>query len=417
MTTLADSFLADLDELDDNTIDVHLRMEEDKYENLAFNYHDDYDLDNFLKLQKSRHYIDTMQKVEHALIFANKGDVLLEYDDPEYKLIVDCNALSVDIDDEIDVIHNFIRDKGLLPSAVIMVVTVTASTTNGKPLPERVLERTLEECDRILDLDSSKKKVVDFVESRMKYIAPNLYGVVGSAVAAKLMCCAGGLMLLANMPSYNIRCLGARRKNLAGTPPSLRGKVRKILADKCSLAGRVDLSKTGRIDFKEKICKKIEKLHELPPARLPKALPVPDFTSRKKTGGRRHRKRKERYQVTDAQKLRNRMQFRVPEESSLGDGIEVGYGMHGQAGSGRLRISARQSKKIAKISEANKSYGSTGAFTSGLSSSLAFTPVQGIELVNHQAHSDQLGSGTQSTYFSETGTFSKIKGQKALSGV
>ncbi|KAF3656568.1 putative glucose-6-phosphate 1-dehydrogenase, cytoplasmic isoform isoform X1 [Capsicum annuum] len=339
MTTLADSFLADLDELDDNTIDVHLHMEEDKYENLVFNYHDDYDLDDFLKLQKSRHYIDTMQKVEHSLIFANKGDVLLEYDDPEYKLIVDCNALSVDIDDEIDVIHDFIRDKyrlkfpeldslvnhpidyarvvkkigdemdltlvdlqGLLPSAVIMVVTVTASTTNGKPLPERVLERTLEECDRILDLDSSKKKVVDFVESRMKCIAPNLCGVVGSAVAAKLVCCAGGLMLSANMPSDNIRCLGARRKNLAGfskastprfcyfdetdifqsTPPSLRGKVRKILADKCSLAARVDLSKTGRIDFKEKICKKIEKLQELPPARLPKALPVPDFTSRKK---------------------------------------------------------------------------------------------------------------------------------------
>ncbi|KAM3396199.1 U4/U6 small nuclear ribonucleoprotein Prp31 [Capsicum galapagoense] len=312
MTTLADSFLADLDELDDNTIDVHLHMEEDKYENLAFNYHDDYDLDDFLKLQKSRHYIDTMQKVEHALIFANKGDVLLE-DDPEYKLIVDCNVLSVDIDDEIDVIHNFIRDKyrlkfpeldslGLLPSAVIMVVTVTASTTNGKPLPERVLERTLEECDRILDLDSSKKKVVDFVESRMKCVAPNLCGVVGSAVAAKLVCCAGGLMLSANIPSDNIRCLGARRKNLAGfskastpqfcyiaetdifqsTPPSLRGKVRKILADKCSLAARVDLSKTGRIDFKEKICKKIEKLQELLPARLPKALPVPDFTSGKK---------------------------------------------------------------------------------------------------------------------------------------
>lgn len=34
---------------------------------------------------------------------------------------------------------------------------------------------------------------------------------------------------------------------------------------------------------------------------------------------------------------------------------------------------------------------------------------QGIELSNPQAHANQLGSGTQSTYFSEIGTFSKIK--------
>lgn len=35
--------------------------------------------------------------------------------------------------------------------------------------------------------------------------------------------------------------------------------------------------------------------------------------------------------------------------------------------------------------------------------------LQGIELSNPQAHANQLGSGTQSTYFSEIGTFSKIK--------
>lgn len=34
---------------------------------------------------------------------------------------------------------------------------------------------------------------------------------------------------------------------------------------------------------------------------------------------------------------------------------------------------------------------------------------QGIELSNPQAQAALLGSGTQSTYFSETGTFSKIK--------
>ena len=106
-----------------------------------------------------------MQKVEGALEknidLSNQGFILEE--DPEYQLIVDCNALSVDIENELIIIHNFIRDKyrlkfpelgslvhhpidyarvvkkignemdltlvdleGLLPSAVIMVVSVTA---------------------------------------------------------------------------------------------------------------------------------------------------------------------------------------------------------------------------------------------------------------------------------------------------
>lgn len=210
MATLADSFLADLDELSDNEADVideenldAEQMEEDGdlADIEALNYDD---LDNVSKLQKSRRYIDIMQKVEDALEresdVTDKG-VVLE-DDPEYQLIVDCNALSVDIENEIIIIHNFIRDKyrlkfpeleslvhhpvdyarvvkkignemdltlvdleGLLPSAIIMVVSVTASTTSGKPLPEDVLQKTVEACDRALALDSAKKKVLDFVES------------------------------------------------------------------------------------------------------------------------------------------------------------------------------------------------------------------------------------------------------------
>ncbi|KNA25411.1 hypothetical protein SOVF_006860 [Spinacia oleracea] len=483
MATLADSFLADLDDLSDNEADVVVEedadgenMEEDIDGELAdiesLNYDD---LDNVSKLQKSQRYTDIMQKVEDAL---QKGSevpdhgIVLE-DDPEYQLIVDCNALSVDIENEIIIIHNFIRDKyrlkfpeleslvhhpidyarvvkkigneidltlvdleGLLPSAIIMVVSVTASTTSGKPLPEEVLQKTVEACDRAIELDSARKKVLDFVESRMVYIAPNISAIVGSAVAAKLMGTAGGLSSLAKMPACNVQLLGAKRKNTAGfstatsqfrvgyieqteifqsTPPPLRMRACRLLAAKTTLAARVDSTrgdltgKTGRT-LREDIRKKIEKWQEPPPPKIPKPLPVPDSEPKKKRGGRRLRKMKERYAVTDMRKLANRMQFGVPEESSLGDGLGEGYGMLGQAGSGKLRMSAGPSKLAAKVAKKfkEKRYGSSGA-TSGLTSSLAFTPVQGIELSNPQAHAHQLGSGTQSTYFSETGTFSKIK--------
>ncbi|KAK2394889.1 U4/U6 small nuclear ribonucleoprotein Prp31 protein [Trifolium repens] len=87
-----------------------------------------------------------------------------------------------------------------------MVISITASTTTcliGKQLPEQVLSKTIEACDRALDLDSAMKKVHDVVESRMNYIAPTV-STVGSAVAAKLMGTAGGLSAMANMPSCNV---------------------------------------------------------------------------------------------------------------------------------------------------------------------------------------------------------------------
>jgi U4/U6 small nuclear ribonucleoprotein PRP31 len=483
MATLADSFLADLEDLSDN--DMPLEDEEnDEAGEEAENVDDDMadvetlnydDLDSVSKLQKSQRYLDIMQKVEEALQNGSeitRNGIVLE-DDPEYQLIVDCNALSVDIENEIVIIHNFIRDKyrlkfpeleslvhhpidyarvvkkigneidltlvdleGLLPSAIIMVVSVTASTTSGKPLSEENLQKTLDACDRALALDAAKKKVLDFVESRMGYIAPNLSAIAGSAVAAKLMGTAGGLFSLAKMPACNVQLLGAKKKNLAGfstatsqfrvgyleqteifqsTPPALRMRACRLLAAKSTLAARVDSTrgdstgKTGR-NLREEIRKKIEKWQEPPPAKQPKPLPVPDSEPKKKRGGRRLRKMKERYAVTDMRKLANRMQFGVPEESSLGDGLGEGYGMLGQAGSGKLRVSVGQSKLAAKVAKRfkEKNYGSSGA-TSGLTSSLAFTPVQGIELTNPQAHGAHLGSGIQSTYFSETGTFSKIK--------
>lgn len=483
MATLADSFLADLDELSDNEAEVHddvvaeaENMDEDLDGEMADIEALDYDdLDSVSKLQKSQRYVDIMQKVEEALKkesdFSNYG--LIMEDDPEYQLIVDCNALSVDIENEIVIIHNFIRDnyrrkfpeleslvhhpidyarlvkrignemdltivdlEGLLPSATIMVVSLTATTTSGKPLPEEDLVKTIDACDRALSLDAAKEKVLDFVESRLGYIAPNLSAIVGTAVAAKLMGTAGGLSALAKMPACNVQLLGAKKKNLAGfssatsqfrvgyleqtdifqsTPPLLRMRACRLLASKSTLAARVDSTrgdptgKTGR-NLRDEIKKKIEKWQEPPPAKQAKPLPVPDSEPKKKRGGRRLRKMKERYAITDMRKLANRMQFGIPEESSLGDGLGEGYGMLGQAGNGRLRVSVGQSKLAAKVAKKfkEKQYGSSGA-TSGLTSSLAFTPVQGIELSNPQAFGNQLGSGTQSTYFSETGTFSKIK--------
>lgn len=61
--------------------------------------------------------------------------------------------------------------------------------------------------------------------------------------------------------------------------------------------------------MREEMEKKIEKWQEPPPAKIDKPLPVPDQEPKKRRGGRRLRKLKERYGMTDVRKLQNRVNF------------------------------------------------------------------------------------------------------------
>merc|ERR1712185_318780 len=103
-----------------------------------------------------------------------------------YNLIVSCNEMVIEIDNEIEAIAKTIKDEyarrfpeldslilnpldyarvvlklgneiemsdvdltGILPSATIMVVTVTASTTIGTPLPEKTLSAVIDSCEQV----------------------------------------------------------------------------------------------------------------------------------------------------------------------------------------------------------------------------------------------------------------------------
>ncbi|ELK32902.1 U4/U6 small nuclear ribonucleoprotein Prp31 [Myotis davidii] len=149
----------------------------------------------------------------------------------------------------------------ILTNATIMVVSVTASTTQGQQLSEEELERLEEACDMALELNASKHRIYEYVESRMSFIAPNLSIIIGASTAAKIMGVAGGLTNLSKMPACNIMLLGAQRKTLSGfsstsvlphtgyiyhsdivqsLPPDLRRKAARLVAAKCTLAARVD---------------------------------------------------------------------------------------------------------------------------------------------------------------------------------
>ena len=129
--------------------------------------------------------------------------------DPEYILIVEANNLAAEIDEEIANIHKLAKDKyskrfpeletlvvntmdylltakelgnclenvksnvvlqKFLNPATIMVVSVTASTTQGTHLTDKDLDLVVEAADTAVALNSAKIEVLAYVESRMAFI-------------------------------------------------------------------------------------------------------------------------------------------------------------------------------------------------------------------------------------------------------
>ncbi|MCL4152701.1 UNVERIFIED_CONTAM: hypothetical protein GTU68_012796 [Idotea baltica] len=405
--------------------------------------------------------------------------------DPEYKLIVEANNVFVDIDNEIGIIHKFVKEKyakrfpeleslvvdpleylnavkelgndvdkvkysealsQILTQATIMVVSVTASTTQGTLLTQEELEAIVEACNMAQEVNSFKIKIFEYVESRMNFIAPNLSAVVGASTAAKLMGAAGGLTNLAKMPADYVMLVGKQKKTQIGmsrarllphqvftgfiyycdiiqeTPPDLRMKAARLVSAKAALASRVDSmhgspnGKQGEL-FREDVEKKLDKLQEPPPVKGIKPLPVPIDVPGKKRGGRRVRKMKERMAVTDLRKAQNRMNFGEIEEDAYQDDLGYTRGQVGKGGAGRIRkvtvdekTRVRLSKTLQKEVQRQNTYG--GATTvkrqvAGTASSVAFTPLQGLEIVNPHA-AEQNSNLKANKYFSNVLGFKNV---------
>ncbi|KAK4337325.1 hypothetical protein RND71_043496 [Anisodus tanguticus] len=401
---------------------------------------------------------------------------------PEYKLIVDANNITVQIDDDINMIHKFIRERyskllpeldsfvpgimdyiltvrhlgnnlmqvkdnpkiqEILPQATIMVVNMTGSTKKGNELSDEELKEIFDACDMAIELDNNKMKIFEFVESRMSFIAPNLSQIVGANIAAKLMGLAGGLTNLSKMPACNIEVLGSKKKHLYGfssknalnntgilyyselvqsQPPDLRRKAAKLVSNKSTICARVDsmhAAHDGEIgkDFREKIEKALDKLKEPPPVKQNKALPAPIDQQKKKRGGKRVRKLKERMAMTEFRKQTNRMNFGEIEEDAYQDDLSFTTGTIGKSGSGRIRkpqvdnkTKVRISRGLQKDLQKYQVYGGTSTIkkpVSGTASSVSFTPLQGLEIQNPLAAESKMNEAN-AKYFSNTSGFVSV---------
>lgn len=402
-------------------------------------------------------------------------------ENPEYHLVVTANNMSVEVDNEIMLVHKFIRDHygvrfpeleqlindpwtyiaavqaigniddltkatlpSSLPAATVLSITLTATSSRGKPITEAEWQTTLQAIDVANQLRSAREEIFRFVESRMSAVAPNISAIVGTNIAAKLLGLAGGLNAFSRAPSCNVMLYGALKKSLAtthlsaagqqrhtgfifqsglvqGAQPEDRRRAQRAVSAKVALAARIDAGKSCRDGsygrkLHRDLEKKIAKMSEPPPNKMIKALPVPQETARKKRGGRRARALKERYAQTELQKLQNRMEFGKPEEETGVDDETVGLGM---IGSGKVRAQVVDQRSRARLSRANKlrtqmlgrsALSSDSA--SGTSTSLSFTPVQGLEIVTPSLSAAQKVQEANDRWFAPSGTFTHVKKDK-----
>jgi len=251
------------------------------------------------------------------------------------------------------------------------------------------------------------------------------------------------------MPSCNLLVLGAQKKILSGfskvamlphtgfvyyssivqdTAPDLRRKAARLVANKATLAARVDAAHeavNGEIGqgFRDDIEKKLYKLNEPPPVKFIKPLPKPLEGGKKKRGGKRVRKMKERYAITEYRKHQNRMNFAEIEDDAYQDDLGYTRGTIGKKSTGRIRMPQIDEKTKVRISKTlqknlqrqNQVIGTTTTIkkhVSGTASSVAFTPLQGLEIHNPGAAEKTMSEANQK-YFSNTSGFMSV-GKKAL---
>lgn len=242
-------------------------------------------------------------------------------------------------------------------------------------LNEVDMSKIIRACTICIDLDGFLEEIGSFISAKLSKFAPNVSSLIGPVATSQLLISTGSLKQLAltpscNLPSFGVRDLLSKTTNRSNfiratgylyycdmiktLPPEIIKLALRIVSGKVVLAARIDLSGSSPsgeigIKYRREVEAKIDKLLTPPELTAPKALPVPKEQKSKKRGGRRFRKMKMRFQMSDLRKAQNKMEF-GKQELTVTDsfGEEVGLGMSRQL-DGILvnrNTDARMSKKM-----------------------------------------------------------------------
>ena len=148
----------------------------------------------------------------------------------------------------------------------------------GKDMPDGDVKPMKALAEQVMSIAELRKTHEVYLDRIVKEVAPNVRAIAGSMIAAKLIAHAGSLRRLSAFPASTVQILGAekalfRHMKTGAKPPKygviinhqfiskarndVKGKAARLLADKLSIAAKVDYFKGEFIG--DKLKKEIER--------------------------------------------------------------------------------------------------------------------------------------------------------------
>jgi nucleolar protein 56 len=170
------------------------------------------------------------------------------------------------------------KDHRAFVEAVLTRTTDRSEFTMGGKFTEADLGTIIKQTNAVKELYEQRDRLLEYLEQIMEQHTPNIRKVAGASIGAKLIALAGSLEKLSRMAASTVQLLGAETalfrhlRNKRARPPKhgiifnhlllqrqpkhLRGKAARALADKISIASKVDFFKGEYIG--DKLLKEVE---------------------------------------------------------------------------------------------------------------------------------------------------------------
>ena len=206
---------------------------------------------------------------------------------PELIKIVSDNLtyskLALQIGDKTKLSDDSIHDLAAIAnndSDIAKSIVHTARNSMGRELTEADMDNVMSFAERAISIAEYRKTLYNYLVNKMGIVAPNLATLIGETVGARLISKAGSLTNLAKYPASTIQILGAEKalfralKTKGNTPKygliyhssfigraglKNKGRVSRFLANKCSIASRIDnFSERPSTTFGEALRKQVE---------------------------------------------------------------------------------------------------------------------------------------------------------------
>merc|ERR1711992_342505 len=168
----------------------------------------------------------------------------------------------------------------VMDSAKAKAVVDASKTSMGMDISQVDLMNIDMFANRVVALAEYRKELSKYLQDKMGNVAPNLAALIGDTVGARLISHAGSLTNLAKYPASTVQILGAEKalfralKTKGNTPryglifhssfiaragAKNKGRISRYLANKCSIASRIDcFSETSTKLFGEKLKEQVE---------------------------------------------------------------------------------------------------------------------------------------------------------------